>query len=83
MEKRKTQEFAKFLKVTPVPKKENTLPPICPCCKEGVMVTIVVFGSRGPPEHFLSLAQEPKLSMLISDGQIIHFNIILRLSYIF
>ncbi|MGB5030196.1 MAG: IS91 family transposase [Chitinophagaceae bacterium] len=59
----KLKNLQNILKVTPVPKKENTLPPICPCCKEGVMVTIVVFGSRGPPEHFLSLAQEPKLSI--------------------
>ena len=65
----KLKNLQNILKVTPVPKKENTLPPICPCCKEGVMVTIVVFGSRGPPEHFLSLAQESKLT--IADGQII------------
>ncbi|MGB3196200.1 MAG: hypothetical protein WBB17_00630 [Saprospiraceae bacterium] len=57
------------LKVTPVPKNENLLPLICLYCKEGAMVPIVVFGSRGPPEHFLSLAQESKLT--IADGQII------------
>lgn len=25
----------------------------CPCCKTGTLITIAVFGQRGPPEEYL------------------------------
>ena len=36
---------------------------ICPCDKEWILVTNMVFGSRGPPEQFLSLTKKSKLSI--------------------
>jgi len=39
-----------------VQKKEqpvNTLLRKCPCCKTGMLITIEVFGKRGPPQQFL------------------------------
>ena len=29
----------------------------CPCCKTGTLITIEVFGKRGPPEHYLMATQ--------------------------
>ena len=26
----------------------------CPCCKTGTLVTIDVFGKRGPPQHYFT-----------------------------
>ena len=31
----------------------NTLLRKCPCCKTGTLVTIEVFGQRGPPQQYL------------------------------
>ena len=31
----------------------NTLLRKCPCCKTGTLITIEVFGQRGPPQHYL------------------------------
>jgi hypothetical protein len=31
----------------------NTLLRQCPCCKTGTLITIEVFGQRGPPPHYL------------------------------
>ncbi len=31
----------------------NTLLRKCPCCKTGILITIEVFGKRGPPKHYL------------------------------
>ena len=29
----------------------------CPCCKTGTLITIEVFGKRGPPELYLTATQ--------------------------
>jgi hypothetical protein len=29
----------------------------CPCCKTGTLITIEVFGKRGPPKHYLTATQ--------------------------
>ncbi|MEZ5047839.1 MAG: hypothetical protein R2831_12710 [Chitinophagaceae bacterium] len=29
----------------------------CPCCKTGTMITIDVFGKRGPPQKYLLVTQ--------------------------
>ncbi|WP_229723808.1 transposase [Chryseobacterium sp.] len=31
----------------------------CRCCKEGTLVTIAVFGQRGPPQEYLFVIQQP------------------------
>ena len=31
----------------------------CPCCKTGTLVTIEVFGSRGPPAHYIGGGHNP------------------------
>jgi hypothetical protein len=31
----------------------------CPCCKTGTLVTIEVFGSRGPPAHYIGGTHNP------------------------
>jgi hypothetical protein len=31
----------------------------CPCCKTGTLVTIEVFGSRGPPAHYIGVGHPP------------------------
>ncbi len=33
--------------------KAKTLLRKCPCCKTGTMITIEMFGKRGPPEEYL------------------------------
>ncbi len=25
----------------------------CPCCKTGTMITLMIFGKRGPPKHYI------------------------------
>jgi hypothetical protein len=37
----------------------NTLLRKCPCCKTGTLITIEVFGKRGPPKHYLLENQTP------------------------
>ena len=34
----------------------------CPCCKTGTMITIEVFGKRGPPKQYLSATQTVPVS---------------------
>ena len=38
----------------------NTLLRKCPCCKTGTLVTIEVFGKRGPPERYFMEKQMGK-----------------------
>lgn len=37
--------------------KPKTLLRKCPCCKEGNLITIEVFGKRGPPEFYMGASQ--------------------------
>jgi len=50
----KLQNLQKDLKVTRPAAKPKTLLRKCPCCKTGTMITIEVFGKRGPPKRYLS-----------------------------
>ena len=49
----KLQALQKELKVKRPEAKAKTLLRKCPCCKTGTMITIEVFGKRGPPEKYL------------------------------
>lgn len=45
------------LKVPPKTVVKNILIHKCPCCKTGNLITIEVFGSRGPPSKYLGVGQ--------------------------
>ncbi|MBK7098794.1 MAG: phage integrase N-terminal SAM-like domain-containing protein [Sphingobacteriales bacterium] len=49
----KLQALQSELKVKRPEAKAKTLLRKCPCCKTGTMITIEVFGKRGPPEKYL------------------------------
>lgn len=49
----KLQALQSELKVKRPETKTKTLLRKCPCCKTGTMITIEVFGNRGPPEKYL------------------------------
>jgi hypothetical protein len=40
----------------------NTLLRKCPCCKTGTLITIEVFGKRGPPKQYLLEKQNPPVA---------------------
>jgi hypothetical protein len=41
------------LHINPAGQPVKTMLRKCPCCKTGTLVTIEIFGTRGPPPHFL------------------------------
>src|SRR5690606_33628831 len=47
------QNLQKDLKLNRPQAKYKTLLRKCPCCKTGTLVTIEVFGKRGPPKEYL------------------------------
>lgn len=49
----KLQSLQQTLKVTRPEAKPKTLLRKCPCCKTGTLLTIEVFGKRGPPNRYL------------------------------
>ncbi len=49
----KLQQLQKDLKVIRPVEKPRTLLRKCPCCKTGTLITLEVFGKRGPPKHYL------------------------------
>lgn len=49
----KFQNLQKELKVTRPEVNPKTMLRKCPCCKTGVMITLEVFGERGPPKKYL------------------------------
>jgi hypothetical protein len=49
----KLQQLQNSLKVERKKTPVKTLSGKCPCCKTGTLITIEVFGKRGPPEHYL------------------------------
>jgi hypothetical protein len=49
----KLQALQKSLRVVRKDVPVKTLLRKCPCCKTGTLITIVVFGQRGPPEQYL------------------------------
>ena len=53
------QQLQADLKVQPKPVAAKTMLPKCPCCKTGTMITIEVFGKRGPPTKYLLATQLP------------------------
>lgn len=58
----KLQQLQKQLKINRLAVKAKTLLRKCPCCKTGMLVTIEVFGKRGPPEHYLPEKQPAPVS---------------------
>ena len=50
----KLQQLQSSLKVVRSQAPVKTLFRKCPCCKTGTLVTIEVFGKRGPPEQYLT-----------------------------
>jgi len=50
----KLQSLQSELKVKRPEAKTKTLLRKCPCCKTGTLITIEVFGKRGPPKKFLT-----------------------------
>jgi hypothetical protein len=50
----KLQSLQSELKVKRPEAKTKTLLSKCPCCKTGTLITIEVFGKRGPPKEFLT-----------------------------
>jgi hypothetical protein len=54
----KLQALQSTLQVVGNPSPVNTMLRKCPCCKTGILITIEVFGKRGPPPQFLSQKQE-------------------------
>ncbi len=54
----KLQALQENLKLQRPPAALNTMLRKCPRCKTGALVTIEVFGKRGPP-HFNLLARQP------------------------
>lgn len=48
--RKKLKEMRQMLKLPMIRSQTKTMLHKCPCCKTGVMVTIEVFGKRGPPE---------------------------------
>jgi len=53
----KLQALQSDLKIKIPEVKAKTLLRKCPCCKTGTMITIEVFGKRGPPEKYLTEKQ--------------------------
>ncbi|HWJ29046.1 MAG TPA: transposase, partial [Flavisolibacter sp.] len=49
----KLQALQSMLNVQRKAKPVNTLLRKCPCCKTGILLTIEVFGKRGPPKQYL------------------------------
>jgi len=54
----KLQHLQQQLKITvkPLPAAKTQLHR-CPCCKTGMLVTIEIFGKRGPPSQYLPVRQ--------------------------
>ena len=50
----KLQALQKELKAKRVETKVKTFIRRCPCCKTGIIVTIEVFGKKGPPATFFT-----------------------------
>ena len=53
----KLQALQSDLKIKIPEVKPKTLLNKCRCCKEGNLVTIAIFGQRGPPQDFLFVTQ--------------------------
>lgn len=49
----KLQALQHSLKVLPVQRSVKTMLRKCPCCKTGTLITIELFGQRGPPRAYL------------------------------
>lgn len=49
----KLQALQSVLKVVRKPSPVKTMLRQCPCCKTGILITIEVFGKRGPPRQYL------------------------------
>lgn len=58
----KLQGLQQSLNIQRPPLKATTLLRKCRCCKTGTLVTIEVFGKRGPPAHYLLANQNAPLS---------------------
>ncbi|MGA9213526.1 MAG: hypothetical protein WBY99_12605 [Kaistella sp.] len=53
----KTPGFTRKLEVKRTVFVPQTLLRKCQCCKEGNLITIALFGKRGPPQDFLFVTQ--------------------------
>jgi hypothetical protein len=49
----KLQVLRHSLKVPPMAHPVKTMLRKCPCCKTGTLITVEIFGRRGPPRHYL------------------------------
>lgn len=57
--RKKLQHLQTTLGVQPKVKPERKVKlPICPCCKVGNLITLVIFDKRGPPSEFLGASQK-------------------------
>lgn len=55
----KLQNLQSDLKVRKIEAAPKIMLNKCRCCKEGTLVTIAVFGQRGPPQEYLFVIQKP------------------------
>jgi len=56
----KLQHLQQQLKiVVKSPRVAKTLLHCCPCCKSGMLITIEMFGKRGPPPQYLPVPASP------------------------
>lgn len=52
--RKKLKDLQQDLKIQPKERAVKSLLKKCPCCKKGTLITIEVFGKRGPPAWFAS-----------------------------
>lgn len=63
--RRKLQQLQQQLNITiKLPLVNKTLLHRCPCCKTGVLITIEVFGKRGPPSQYLPEKQSAPVPLM-------------------
>jgi hypothetical protein len=62
IKREKLQALQSELKVKRLEAKTKTLLSKCPCCKTGMLVTIEVFGKRGPPALYFTENQPVPVS---------------------
>lgn len=55
----KLQGLQESLQIIRVETKPKTQLSKCPCCKTGTLITVAVFGNRGPPQIYLLQKQPP------------------------
>ncbi len=64
-QRQKLQNLQAVLKVERPLQTAKTLLRKCPCCKTGTLVTIEVFGQRGPPKNYLLVKQNAPVPTIL------------------